>query len=142
MQQKPEPPRAQARPPLLRRADQLAVGLLIGLAVVAQAAYWMLQRRPDVDRIHIEHAEPLDPMFRVDVNTARWPELAQLPTVGETLAKRIVAYRVDHGRFRSHAELQEVEGIGPRTLQRIRPFLLPLFNAEDMAAARDGRNAS
>ena len=37
--------------------------------------------------------------FQVDINTASWPELVQLPGVGRTLAERIVESRQRQGPF-------------------------------------------
>ena len=57
---------------------------------------------------------------------SHWPELSQLPGIGETLARRIVESRVDDGPFVDHSDLTRVRGIGPRTLARIAPYLLPM----------------
>ncbi|CNE18017.1 DNA-binding protein [Mycobacterium tuberculosis] len=48
----------------------------------------------------------------LDLNTATPDQLDDLPGVGPVLAKRIVAYRTQHGGFRSVEQLQEVSGIG------------------------------
>ncbi|MGH9678254.1 MAG: ComEA family DNA-binding protein, partial [Candidatus Acidiferrum sp.] len=61
--------------------------------------------------------------FQLDLNRADTVQLMQLPGVGEALARRIDAYRQEHGGFRSLDELREVSGIGPATLERLRPFL-------------------
>ena len=50
---------------------------------------------------------------RIDINRADEAELEALPGVGPAIASRIVAYRREHGRFRSWEELEEVSGIGP-----------------------------
>jgi competence protein ComEA len=62
--------------------------------------------------------------LRIDPNTASWPELAALPGIGETLARRIVAHRQKSGPFSDVDMLQEVKGVGPKKLQEARPFLL------------------
>jgi competence protein ComEA len=67
------------------------------------------------------------------VNTANWPELALMPNIGEQLAKRIVADRDRRGPYRELAELRRVRGIGPKTLDGMRPFLLPLPDLETTA---------
>lgn len=66
----------------------------------------------------------------VDPNVAQWPELAQLPGIGPSLAKRIVAFREQrrplppNGRvFETPADLVGVKGIGTKTMARVRPFL-------------------
>jgi competence protein ComEA len=46
--------------------------------------------------------------------------------VGPTLAQRLVAERQEHGTFRDVDDLRRVAGIGPRTLERIKPYLLPI----------------
>ncbi|HDJ30092.1 MAG TPA: helix-hairpin-helix domain-containing protein, partial [Candidatus Acetothermia bacterium] len=47
-------------------------------------------------------------------------ELTRLPGIGETLAQRIVAYRQEHGPFRSVDELKNVPGIGEKTVEEIK----------------------
>jgi competence protein ComEA len=47
--------------------------------------------------------------------------LDSLPGIGPVLAGRIVAWREEHGRFRSLEELADVEGIGPALLERLAP---------------------
>ncbi|MBU4271375.1 MAG: helix-hairpin-helix domain-containing protein [Planctomycetes bacterium] len=83
--------------------------------------------------IEIDRAEPLVARFEVDINAADWPELILLPGIGETLAQRIVASRESDGPFADHDDLRRVQGIGPKTLERIRPYLRPMPNAENVA---------
>lgn len=56
----------------------------------------------------------------VDLNTADAAALESLPGVGPVLAGRILAWRVEHGRFTSVDELGEVSGIGEKMLSQIR----------------------
>lgn len=60
---------------------------------------------------------------RVDVNGASEQELERLPGIGPALAERIVRSRVARGGFRSVDELIEIWGIGPATLERLRPLV-------------------
>jgi competence ComEA-like helix-hairpin-helix protein len=59
----------------------------------------------------------------IDVNRASIAELAQLPGIGLALAERIVRHRLERGPFRSLDELLEVPGIGPHTLETLRPWV-------------------
>jgi competence protein ComEA len=61
--------------------------------------------------------------FRVDVNRADHARLLQLPGVGESLARRIEDSREQYGDFRTVDDLRRVSGIGPATLERLRPFV-------------------
>jgi competence protein ComEA len=124
------------RPPrtLLRRADQLGIAVLSLFALVAIGGYWINQAVIRHRVIDLDKAPPLDTGFRVDINSADWPELAQLPEMGESLAQKIVAWRKEHGPFKDLTDLRRVKGIGPKKYEAVRPFLRPIGRA---AAAAD-----
>ena len=113
-------------PWLLRRLDQAAVAVLVLASLGATAAWWFAQGGIAGRLIEVEQAPPRTAAFMVDINRADWPELAQLPGIGETLAKRIVESRHTDGPFLHHDDLQRIRGIGPRTLDAVRPHLLPM----------------
>ena len=56
----------------------------------------------------------------IDLNTATADELDTLPGVGPATAESILAYRTEHGSFRSVDELLEVRGIGDAKLAALR----------------------
>ncbi len=60
---------------------------------------------------------------QVDLNSATATQLDSLPGVGPVTAERILAWRTEHGSFRRVEELQEVEGIGPKTYADIAPHV-------------------
>lgn len=113
--------------PLLRQAEQICAGsILIGsLATIAVVS--AIQWRQAGGRINLDESRPnLPAEFQLDVNRAGAAELRLLPGVGDTLAHRIIDSRRAEGAFRSSADLLRVRGIGPRTLERIKPYLSPL----------------
>ncbi len=58
---------------------------------------------------------------RVNVNTADASTIAEtLNGVGEAKAEAIVAYRTEHGPFKSADQLTEVKGIGLKTVEKNR----------------------
>lgn len=83
--------------------------------------------------IDVEMAQPQAASFEVDLNRADWPELAQLPGIGKTLAERILDSRNSEGPFVDHEDLMRVRGIGPKTLEAVRPYLRPMPPGSDMA---------
>ncbi len=126
----PEPP---PRHPLLKRMDQAAIAGLTLAALVSIAAYWVVQGGASGRLIEIDRAPRQTVRFQLDVNEADWPEISVLPEVGETLARRIVESRSADGPFADLDDLQRVRGIGPKTLERIRPYLRPVPPAGNVA---------
>lgn len=60
----------------------------------------------------------------VNINTAGKDELDRLPGIGPKLAERIIAYREENNGFVDIDELQDVEGIGETTFQRLKDFII------------------
>lgn len=59
----------------------------------------------------------------VNINAATAAELELLPGIGPALAQRIIEERTRLGSFKSIEDLDKVRGIGPRTLERLRPLV-------------------
>jgi len=119
----------------LRRADQAAVGAAVFLGLGSMVAWWVAQGGLSGRLIEMERAEPLEYRFQLDVNSAEWPELVQLPDIGPVLAGRIVESRENEGPYVDHEDLMRVKGIGPKTLEKIRPYLLPMPGGADLAGS-------
>lgn len=119
----------------LRRTDQAVAAAFTGAALLGIVVWCLVQWRLGGRLIDIEQAEPVTVKFEIDLNAAHWPELALLPNIGEQLAKRIVAERVENGPFRDLQDLRRVRGIGPRTLESIEPYLKPLTSLETTAGS-------
>lgn len=57
--------------------------------------------------------------LKLDLNAASEAELAQLPGVGRSLARKLVEAREVQGRFASWAEVDAVSGVGPGKLEAL-----------------------
>lgn len=68
-------------------------------------------------------SHPSKTMGPIDLNRATAAELETLPQIGPVLASAIVAYRTRIGAFNDVNQLVEVRGIGPKKLEKIRPYL-------------------
>ena len=121
-----------------------AVGFLV-ILILAGTGFWGLRRfhptlflgKPDL--IAVPNTEspqdrktPVQPAAEarsqsnvalLNINTAAAEELQTLPNIGARMAQRIVDYRKVHGNFSSVDGLLNVKGIGPKTLEKLKPFV-------------------
>lgn len=123
--------------PVWSRPAQAAAVLLLLLALTLLGWHaWTCQRwgcRPATLESDALHSPFLD------LNQADHVQLLQLPRVGGQLAQRIEAYRVEHHGFRTVEELRQVQGIGPKLLEKLRPHVFveaPASDEEDEPAAQ------
>ncbi len=59
----------------------------------------------------------------VDLNTASWALLSFVSGIGESLAKSIVGYRDDHGKFEQRKQLLKVPRFGKKAFEQAAGFL-------------------
>ena len=59
----------------------------------------------------------------VDLNTASFALLRYVAGINESVAKKVVKYREEKGRFRSRQELVKISGFGEKTFQQAAGFL-------------------
>ena len=60
----------------------------------------------------------------VNVNTATAAQLQLLPRIGPAMAERIIEFRETNGPFNTADELLAVRGIGSRSLELMRPYIV------------------
>ncbi|HEU5179265.1 MAG TPA: helix-hairpin-helix domain-containing protein [Candidatus Polarisedimenticolia bacterium] len=85
----------------------LALGALVALALLAAPAT-------------VYSAATEEKAARLNINAASADDLATLPGIGPSYAKRIIEYREKNGPFKRVEDLLNVQGIGEKTLERIR----------------------
>ena len=113
----------------MKRGTRWGEGWLILAALTLLAALlWMIwmDRQPRAQLAAPVHSVALEAVERagqIDINSASAAELEELPGVGPVLAAAIAEYRGEHGPFESPEELLGVRGIGPVTLEGMRPYL-------------------
>ena len=106
--------------------------LIAGAVVLASliALFVSLRRVPIPDTIDAQQrAAAIE--SRIDPNVATYAELTALPSIGPVMAERIVKYRQQQAQarrgagpvFRAAEDLAGVRGIGPKTVEKLRPWL-------------------
>ena len=75
----------------------------------------------DMITVNSSDTPPVDTATeKININTATAEQLETLKHIGPAKADSIIAYRTEHGPFRSIEELLNVDGIGEKTLEEIR----------------------
>jgi comEA protein len=59
----------------------------------------------------------------VNLNTATEKDLTLLSGIGPATAKKIIAFRKEHGPFGSIEQITQVKGIGPKKFEQLRDFI-------------------
>lgn len=62
--------------------------------------------------------------FPLPINRLSAKEWEVLPHIGPKLAQKIVDYRAENGSFKTWEELMEVSGVGQKTLESLKPFII------------------
>lgn len=88
----------------------LNVGIFIGRSNYDGSVTALVEKHPDSDGL-------------INLNTATASQLSVLPGISEALARRIIDYREDHGRFGSIYDLLEVPGISYSTMNDIKDYV-------------------
>jgi len=92
---------------------------LIEVSKLASSSYSSSSSSREPSARRSTSSAPREP---VAINTATEAELERLPGIGPSLAAKIVADRAAKGPFRSVDDLDRVSGIGPATVERLRPM--------------------
>lgn len=60
---------------------------------------------------------------KININTATAEELDTLPNIGPVKAEAIIQYREEQGPFYTIEQIQEVDGIGEKTFEKIKDMI-------------------
>lgn len=126
---------------LFNRRDRIAIAVIAALILAGWGARLLVLPHGDDDIRLIRGAVPppappaagdttvvstalTSSHARIDLNRAGTAELERLPLVGPVRAAEIVRYRSEHGPFARPSDIMKVKGIGPKTFERILPFIM------------------
>lgn len=118
----------------LTRNEQNALLLVCALAILG---IFLSQLGGEIPllKTELEEPEPLiaavseDKPIQIDVRTASKEELMLLPGIGAKRAQDIIDHRSAHP-FSKTEDLLQIKGIGPKTLAKMLPSLLPFGDSQ------------
>jgi competence ComEA-like helix-hairpin-helix protein len=106
---------------IILRLLPIVVAMFVVVLLLGMGVYRSTQNTLDQQLL-----QPTSPEFLVNINTDGAGELMLLPGVGKVIANRIIEHRTAHGPFTSINQLNDISGISHRTIDRLKPFLMPL----------------
>ncbi len=97
-----------------------AVGAAGGLTLAAEPKLVNLAEPLDTGRaVYVPFRQTEEGTERISINSASARQLQDLPRIGPAMAERIIEARP----FHSVDDLLRVRGIGPKTLEQLRPLV-------------------
>ncbi len=96
---------------LFTRQERTALTFFVGVGIAGLLLIGWRKAYPPAPPAFVE--------LKVHVNAATAEELAALPGIGPTLAKRIVEDRRQHGCFLTLTDLSRVKGVTPKVLEKL-----------------------
>ena len=115
-----------------RLQDPLAELLKIDPKAVGVGQYQHDVKQKDLSEQLDVVVEDVVNQVGVNLNTASVDLLQHISGLSKTLSQNIVAYRNEHGRFQTRADLQQVPRLGPKTYQQAIGFLRIINGTEPL----------
>ena len=97
--------------------SQIMTALMLVIVLAGATAAPVAAAPPTAPKAGASEARP------VDINTADSAALESVPGIGKSLSERILTFREKNGPFQSVDELLKVQGIGEKSIQKLRPYL-------------------
>lgn len=95
---------------------------IIGVNMLKNNYIPPVEEDDEISEVSENHSEEQDDGL-LDINTAAYYDLVELPGIGEKTAIKIIEYVVDTGGLESVEELLLIDGIGQSTYKKILPYV-------------------
>lgn len=106
----------------LTKQERLVLTFFASVFFIGTSLHYTFKRSASLQKaVNLIEGDKL--YHKIDINTATYAEILNLPSVGPVTAKRIVDYRSQNGPLSSLEELKTINGIGNSNYQKIVKFL-------------------
>jgi competence ComEA-like helix-hairpin-helix protein len=102
--------------------ERLVLGILCAVIFLGSVLRYGFTRIPNT-MAKMEYIASQSWQGKLNINMASEEELQNVPYIGKAMARRIVAYREEHGPFVDTSELTMVKGMGEANLRAVEPFV-------------------
>jgi competence ComEA-like helix-hairpin-helix protein len=96
-----------------------SAAFLVGICICAAVSAWCFVS--SYAAMGNNEKITLDGKINPNIDTA--VSIARLPSLGNAKAKAVIEYRQSGAVFNDAADLDNVKGIGPKTVENVRPYL-------------------
>ena len=118
---------------LFTRRDRIAIVCIALVILIGWGFRYTLHRHDSQNELRVipnavkpppilESGSKL-PAYPIDINTAGEKELETLTMIGTVKAADIIAYRNEHGPFKTVNDIMNVHGIGQATFEKIKDHI-------------------
>lgn len=97
-------------------ARKLVLSLLVAASMIVPAGFTLTAAQAAASQEQVVTG-------KISINTANAEMLTEVPGIGPKTAGKIISYREEHGAFKTLEDLQEVKGIGDKSLAKMKPYL-------------------
>ena len=124
------------------RKESLAVFFLITTILIGTGIKYSIDQHWWLPETEVVDTDPESVKLKIDLNRAEWYELIILPGIGEKKARAIVGYRKEAGDFKTIEQLCAVNGIGKKTVKRLKDLVFIKEPEIISPQSRKGRKVS
>lgn len=120
------------------RRESLAAFFLVTIILIGTGIKYAIDQHWWLPETEVVDTDPESIKLKIDLNSAEWYELIILPGIGEKKARAIVEYRKKIGVFKTIEHLCEVNGIGMKTVKRIKDLVFINEEKKELTQSRKG----
>ncbi len=106
----------------LTRQERSVVIVMMCVCLLGTAGHYFFKKFPHLDNL-ISVLENDSLSKKIDINTASYEKLVNLPLIGPATANRILEYRNRHGAFESMDAFMTVRGVGKAHFERMKKLI-------------------